>query len=75
MYEISKQYLAHFPVLPFDRESAEIFADIASALQEKGERISSFDELIAAIAIRHEETLVTRGRHFTGIPGLTVQGY
>jgi predicted nucleic acid-binding protein len=44
-----------------------IYADIASSLSVAGRRISPTGELIAAIAIRNDEPLVTRDRHFSGI--------
>jgi tRNA(fMet)-specific endonuclease VapC len=72
---VSRMFLSYFPILPFDVESAQIYADIAEALQNGGSRISSFDELIAAIAIRHGETLISRDSHFSSIPGLLVGSY
>lgn len=73
--EVSGRFLEYFPVLPFDKEAAIVFADIAMQLRKTGSRISSFDELIAAIVIRHNETLVTRDSHFTDIPGLRTTRY
>lgn len=69
VYEVSEKFLHFFPVLPFDAESAVIYAEIAHALSGSGRHISTFDELIAAIAIRHEEPLVTRNRYFSAIDG------
>ena len=73
--EVSEKFLGFFPIVPFDAESAVIYAGIASTLSGTGRHISSFDELIAAIALRHNETLVTRDRHFSGIEGLDVVSY
>jgi len=73
--DISEKFLRFFPVLPFDAECAVIYADIASALSGSGRHISNFDELIAAIAIRHDEPLVTRDRHFSGIDRLEIISY
>ncbi|MDO9325755.1 MAG: type II toxin-antitoxin system VapC family toxin [Methanoregula sp.] len=70
-----EKFLRFFPVLSFDAESAVIYADIASALSGSGRHISSFDELIAAIAIRHDEPLVTRDRHFSAIERLEIIPY
>lgn len=75
VYEISEKFLNYFPVLPFDAESAVIYADIASTLSGNGRHISTFDELIAAIALRHDEPLVTRYRHFSKIDGLELISY
>jgi predicted nucleic acid-binding protein len=70
MYDISEKFLHFFPIVPFDAESAFIYADIASSLSRGGRHISTFDELIAAIALRHNEPLVTRDRHFSAVEGL-----
>jgi len=75
MWDLSEKFLRFFPVLPFDAESAVIYADIASSLSGSGRHISSFDELIAAIALRHDEPLVTRDRHFSSIDGLEIITY
>jgi tRNA(fMet)-specific endonuclease VapC len=75
VYEVSEKFLQFFPVLPFDAEAAIIYAEIASSLSVKGRHVSTFDELIAAIAIRHDEPLVTRDRHFSEIEGLEVLTY
>lgn len=73
--DVSEKFLRFFPVLPFDAESAVIYADIAHALSGSGRHISTFDELIAAIAIRHDEPLVTRDRHFSAVEGLEIITY
>lgn len=75
MYDLSEKFLGFFPVLPFDTESAVIYADIAHSMSGRGRHISSFDELIAAIALRHDEPLVTRDRHFSMIEGLEIIPY
>jgi tRNA(fMet)-specific endonuclease VapC len=75
VYEVSEKFLNFFPVLSFDAESAVIYAGIASALSGSGRHISSFDELIAAIAIRNDEPLLTRDRHFSTIDGLEIISY
>ncbi|MCK9581322.1 MAG: type II toxin-antitoxin system VapC family toxin [Methanoregula sp.] len=73
--DLSEKFLRFFPVLPFDAESAVIYADIAHALSGHGRHISTFDELIASIALRHDEPLVTRDRHFSTIDGLEIISY
>lgn len=73
--EAARGFLDHFPVLPFDGEAAVLYAEIAAELGHRGGRISSFDELIAAIVLRHDETLVSRDTHFAAIHGLEVIPY
>jgi predicted nucleic acid-binding protein len=75
VYDVSEKFLHFFPVLSFDAESAVIYADIASTLSGSGRHISTFDELIAAIALRHDEPLVTRDRHFSAVDGLELISY
>ena len=75
VYDVSEKFLHFSPVLPFDAESAVIYADIASTLSGSGRHISTFDELIAAIALRHDEPLVTRDRHFSAVEGLELISY
>jgi predicted nucleic acid-binding protein len=75
VYDVSVKFLRFFPVLPFDAESAVIYAEIAHALSGSGRHISTFDELIAAIAIRHDEPLVTRDQHFAAVDGLELISY
>ena len=75
VYDISEKFLRFFPIVPFDAESAVIYAEVASTLSGSGRHISTFDELIAAIALRHDEPLVTRDRHFSAIDGLELISY
>jgi predicted nucleic acid-binding protein len=75
VYDVSEKFLRFFPVLPFDAESAVIYAGIESSLSRTGQHISTFDELIAAIALRHDEPLVTRDQHFAAVDGLELMSY
>jgi tRNA(fMet)-specific endonuclease VapC len=75
VFALSEKLIGFFPVLPFDDGSAMVYAEIASALSDKGRRISTLDELIAAIALQHNEPLVTRDRHFSEIDGLEIVSY
>jgi toxin FitB len=76
VFDLSEKFIRFFSVLPFDAESAVIYADIASSLSKTGRRISTMDELIAAIVLRNDEALVvTRDRHFSEIDGLEIIRY
>lgn len=58
-------------ILEFDREAADIAALLHHQLREAGILIDDADLLIAATALRHGATLVTRNtNHFQSIPGL-----
>ena len=52
-------FLAPFSSLPFDDACAVKCAEIRRALERKGETIGPHDLLIAAVALRHNLTLVT----------------
>ena len=58
-------------LLPFDSECALSAARIRVELEATGTTIGPHDTLIAATALRHQATLVTRNvREFSRVPGL-----
>ena len=60
-------------VLPFDSECAAHAARIRADLEAAGTPIGPHDTLIAATALRHQATLVTRNvREFSRVAGLHV---
>lgn len=65
------QFLRPMQVLPFDAECAAHAARIRATLEAAGKPIGPHDTLIAATALRHQSTLVTRNvREFSRVPGL-----
>jgi len=62
--------IASIDVLPIDFDVARRFAVSAVALRQGGVSIPDLDLLIAATALRHDLTLVSRDRHFERIPDL-----
>jgi len=75
MIDAARAFLTHFSIVSFDSDSAAVYAEIAAELKKKGSRISSFDELTAAIAIRHGGEIISREMHFSEVPGLSVTRY
>ena len=66
-----RQFLSQFAMLPLSDPIAEIFASVRSDLRRVGNLIPDLDLLIAATALHHDVTLVTRNlRHFDRIAGL-----
>lgn len=66
-----RQLLSAIPVLPLNRNAAELAAEIVRELQGLGLGIGMGDSLIAGIAIAHEIPLFTRNRkHFERISKL-----
>jgi tRNA(fMet)-specific endonuclease VapC len=65
------QLLEPMQHLPFDRECAAIAARLRVELEAVGTPIGPYDTLIAATALRHQATLVTRNvREFSRVAGL-----
>ena len=63
-------------VLQFDAEAASHAADIRLELETAGTPIGPHDVLIAAIARRHQRTLVTHNtREFARVPGLQLEDW
>ena len=59
------------PVLPYDAQSARIHAELRAQRAQAGQTLAFVDGQIAAIAIAHGATLVTRNiKDFTGLAGL-----
>lgn len=69
--EALAQLLRPMQLLPFDSECAAHAARIRAALEGAGTPLGPHDTLIAATALRHQATLVTRNvREFSRVPGL-----
>ena len=62
-------------VLPFDDEVYQIFGVISTRLRSEGRPIGDFDEVIASIALRHGQEIITRDKHFLKVPTLTMVQY
>lgn len=66
-----RQFRRFVEVLSLSRTIMRRFARLRGALRSRGELIGDADTLIAATALHHQLTLVTRNRrHFARIPGL-----
>lgn len=68
-----EQFIAHFEVLAFDAAVGRRAAELRHALERRGAGIAPLDTLIAATALAHNATLVTRNvREFARVEGLKV---
>ena len=68
-----QHFLRTTPVLPLSRTVWRRFARIRGELRARGQLIGDMDLLIAATALVHDLTLVTRNRsHFERIAGLNL---
>jgi tRNA(fMet)-specific endonuclease VapC len=69
--EALAQFLLPMQKLPFDDACAAMAARVRVQLEAVGQPIGPHDTLIAATALRHQATLVTRNvREFGRVPGL-----
>ena len=67
------RFLRQADVLPLNKPIMKRFARIRGHLRQTGSIIGQADILIAATALHHNLTLVTRNvRHFARIPNLTL---
>ena len=65
--------VAGVPVLGLDRGTAELFG-VRAELRRRGKLIPDLDLLIAATALRHDLTVISRDEHFRRVPGLKLYG-
>ncbi len=64
-------WLRSVPVLDVNQDVARNFAHLRGELRQLGQIIQDMDLLIAATALHHDLTLVTRNqRHFGRVPGI-----
>jgi predicted nucleic acid-binding protein len=64
-------FLDGYRILDITEAVADVFAQNRALLRDRGNLIPDMDLLIAATAIVHDLTLVTRNeRHFARVPGL-----
>lgn len=60
-------------VLPVDSITAEQYGTVVAALYAKGTPIPTNDVWIAASALQHDCTVVTKDKHFQQVQGLSFQ--
>lgn len=69
------EFAANRSVLVCDGETARIYGRLYYQLRAKGKPIPENDVWIAAIALQHHLTLLTRDVHFNEVDNLPVQGW
>jgi tRNA(fMet)-specific endonuclease VapC len=71
-----EDFFAPFESLPFDDEAAVRYGSIRVQLEHAGQPIGANDMMIAAVAMTHAATLVTRDQgEFRRVPGLRVEAW
>ncbi|MGH2459952.1 MAG: PIN domain-containing protein [Chloroflexota bacterium] len=68
--------LPNLRILPFEASAARHYGQVRADLERRGLPIGDADLRIAAVALVHNLTVVTRNiRHFERVPGLTVENW
>jgi tRNA(fMet)-specific endonuclease VapC len=71
-----ERFLSGFQVLWPDVETAWRAARVSRALRASGDQIGDHDLWIAALALQHGRTVVSRNeQQFRRVPGLSLRGY
>jgi len=66
-------FAAESNVLVCDEEAARLYGEIKDDLRRKGRPVPENDVWIAATALRHDLTLVSRDSHFEHVEGLRIE--
>jgi tRNA(fMet)-specific endonuclease VapC len=71
---IIDDFASRLKVLPFDSKAARIAGPLRYKLRTSGQMIGAYDLLIAATALTHDLTLMTKNvREYQRVPGLKVE--
>jgi tRNA(fMet)-specific endonuclease VapC len=71
-----KEFCNRFKSLPFDDSAAEVYGEIRSSLEKKGQIIGPNDLIIASIAKANGLILITHnGKEFNRVEGLSVEDW
>jgi predicted nucleic acid-binding protein len=67
---VVRDIISSLTILTLNYGVCEVASQLYSKLKDRGQVISEFDILIAAISIYNDETLVSRDKHFEKIENL-----
>jgi predicted nucleic acid-binding protein len=70
-----EENLPHFELLPVTEMTARVYARLRQELKTLGRPIPENDLWIAALAREHRRPLLSRDRHFSGVPHLEVRSW
>src|SRR5262249_42432589 len=65
-----RSHLPTFDILPVTEETAAVYAAVRVALKRSGRPIPANDAWIAALALQHRLSVLSRDEHFDAVPGL-----
>jgi predicted nucleic acid-binding protein len=76
LYRLEHELMPLARVLPFDVDAAYVYGRLRSELESRGTPLAEADLRIASVALARGLTLVTGNvRHFSRVPGLTVENW
>lgn len=67
------EFASSVEMIDVDFRDARLYGEIKDQLRKNGRPIPENDIWIAALAMRHELTLVTRDAHFQSVQGLKIE--
>jgi predicted nucleic acid-binding protein len=67
--------LGHFEVLPVTDDTAKAYAAVRVTLRQNGTPIPANDAWIAALAVQHRLTVLSRDRHFDAVAQIRRQSW
>lgn len=71
--DVYRRFLEPFEIIGLEEPIVERYAEIRSFLRRRGQMISDFDIILAAIALHYDFTVLTfNTRHFERIPDLRI---
>lgn len=74
--EALKGFLTPFQIVDFDLRSAEIFGQVRTNLEKRGNVIGPYDLQIASVALAHDFVLVTNNtKEFKRVEGLQLENW
>ena len=69
------EIFASLSILSFDQDSALVAGEIHGLLSKQGIPIDAEDSMIAGIAKRYTQPILTRDKHFRRIKDITIETY
>jgi tRNA(fMet)-specific endonuclease VapC len=67
-----EENLAHYEILAVTEQTARVYAELRRDLRALGRPLPENDLWISALARQHRLPVMSRDRHFSLVPGLTV---
>ncbi|MBQ9184148.1 MAG: PIN domain-containing protein [Neisseriaceae bacterium] len=75
LLESAMRTLQKIRIVPFNRQTADIYAQLRSDMERQGKSLSPMDMLIAASAVANNCVLVTNDQAFLQVEALSVEDW